>query len=390
MKIFRVFLLLLFSLNSFAQTDSCNLEISLLTCGPGQELYSLFGHSAIRVKEKSTNRDIVFNYGTFDFDDPDFYTKFTRGKLLYFVSTSSFNDFIYEYQYEGRSVIEQVLNLSCEEKEKLLTALRTNAKEENKYYHYDFVFDNCSTRLRDILEKNNTTFNDFLQGEHPSFRDMIHEYLDKGNQPWSKFGIDLVLGSRLDKKASDYQAMFLPDYLMNGFDKATINNKKLVASTNTLLPYRADFTASGGGKADSSTENSSSGVNTPLIFTMLLCIIISILSFFKSNNALKILDFIYFFILGALGFFLLFMWFGTDHQLCANNYNLLWALPTHLPVSFFILSKKTWVKKYFTVVNVFYLILILSWNWLPQGMNFAFFPLALTAGIRSFCISTKK
>ena len=119
--------------NSFSQNDSCNLTISLLTCGPGEELYSVFGHTAIRIKDDS-NLDIIYNYGTFDFEDPEFYSKFVKGKLIYYVSSENFNRFMYEYQVENRSVIEQELNLSCEEKERLSEALQSNSKEENKYH----------------------------------------------------------------------------------------------------------------------------------------------------------------------------------------------------------------------------------------------------------------
>src|SRR5205085_1968054 len=138
---------------SYSQTDSCHLQISLLTCGPGEELYSVFGHTAIRVKEDS-KFDIIYNYGTFDFDDPDFYTKFVRGKLPYSVSAENFNTFMYEYQVENRQVIEQILDLTCEEKEQLFLALRENSREENRYYRYQYLFDNCSTRPRDIIAKN--------------------------------------------------------------------------------------------------------------------------------------------------------------------------------------------------------------------------------------------
>lgn len=379
MKIIAFIVFLLTGLHSFSQTDSCKLQISLITCGPGEELYSIFGHSAIRVKNLSAGQDIIFNYGTFDFDDPDFYTKFVKGKLLYFVSTNTFDNFLYEYQYEGRSVIEQILNLTCEQKEKLFNDLRVNAREENKYYNYDFVYDNCSTRLRDILKSNNASFNDFLEGRDPSFRDMIHECLDKGNQPWSKFGIDLILGSPLDKKAGYFHSMFLPDYLMNGFDKATINNNKLVKQTRNVLPAKIK-----------EQENS---FFTPNILLFSLFIVVLVLSLIKSHpiqTFLNIFDVSYFLTLGILGFFILFMWFGTDHQLAANNYNLLWALPTNLPLAFVILRNKPWVKKYLLITSMVYIAVVLLWAVIPQGMNLAFLPLAMTAGIRSYFRSTKK
>jgi hypothetical protein len=123
------------SILSSAQTDSsslpCGIQISLLTCTPGEELYSTFGHSAFRIVDSSANTDIVFNYGTFDFYDPDFYEKFIKGKLLYFVAIDPLPSFLQEYEYYKRGVTEQVLNLSCGEKQNMLAALYENAKEEN-------------------------------------------------------------------------------------------------------------------------------------------------------------------------------------------------------------------------------------------------------------------
>src|SRR5438552_15290709 len=108
-----VFLQLIFiflSNLSIAQADnSCRLQISVLTCSPGDELYSLFGHSALRIYDSANRTDIIYNWGTFNFDEPNFYIKFMRGKLLYFVSPDTLPDFLYVYQYEGSSVIEQIL-----------------------------------------------------------------------------------------------------------------------------------------------------------------------------------------------------------------------------------------------------------------------------------------
>ncbi len=393
MKIIAFIVFLLIGLNSSAQTDSCNLQISLITCGTGEELYSIFGHSAIRVKDRSNGRDIIFNYGTFDFDDPNFYAKFVKGNLLYFVSINTFNNFLYEYQYEGRSVVEQKLNLTCGQKEKLFNDLQVNAMEENKYYNYDFVYDNCSTRLRDILESNDASFNDFLQGKDPSFRDMIHECLENGNQPWIKFGIDLILGSRLDKKAGYFYSMFLPDYLMKGFAGATINNEHLVAETKTILPAKNSSQQSRGTAGAEAPLFQRGSVDMPAIVFFAGFIIVLILSILKSKwaqSVLNIFDIAYFLILGILGFFILFMWFGTSHKLAPDNYNVLWAMPTHLLIAFVMLQNKSWVRKYFTIAGFIYFILIVSWNWLPQNMNLAFLPLAMTAGIRCYFRSTKK
>src|SRR5690606_9046113 len=121
---------------SRAQPDSCALRLRLITCGPGEDLYALFGHSALRVVDSVRNLDMVFNYGTFDFDEPGFYLRFMRGDLRYYVSIGHYRDFLFTYQMEGRSVMEQVLQLSCADRNRIYAFLQFNAREENKYYAY--------------------------------------------------------------------------------------------------------------------------------------------------------------------------------------------------------------------------------------------------------------
>jgi hypothetical protein len=125
--------------------------ISLITADPGEELYSLFGHSAIRVKDTVNNQDLVFNYGTFNFNTPNFYMKFTRGKLLYMLSIQQFDRFKRSYEYEKRDLKEQILNLTQDQKQAIFQFLLWNYQPENRYYKYDFFFDNCATRIRDVF-----------------------------------------------------------------------------------------------------------------------------------------------------------------------------------------------------------------------------------------------
>ena len=372
-----IFFLPLFvtTLTATAQpADSCSIRISLLTCTPGKELYSTFGHSALRVIDKTNSSDIIFNYGTFDFNDPDFYWKFTRGKLLYFVSVDSFSDFIAEYQYEGRGITEQTLDLSCEEKQNLVDALYENAKEENKYYKYDFVRDNCTTRLRDIVAKyckDSLVSKNIRPYNGVTFRKLLHEYLNKGNQYWSKFGIDILLGSPLDKKITNDEAMFLPDYLMKAFDSSSIGTKKLVHEKTTIL--------------NSATRSNKSPLFTPLVVFCLLFLVIAVLSFVHSKKIrsfFRVFDFTLFFLYGLLGLFLLFMWFGTDHPTCRYNFNLLWAFPGHIFIAFFIGQKKKWIKYYFLCTSIVLLLLAIFGEG-PQEMDNAFFPLIVLLLLRS-------
>ncbi len=365
--------------DSIPNEENCNLRLSLLTCTPGTELYSTFGHSAIRVTDISAGTDIIFNYGTFDFNDPAFLPKFVRGKLLYFVSIDEFKNFLDQYNYEKRGITEQVLDLSCAVKKKLLIALHDNAKEENRYYKYDFVYDNCTTRLRDIIfsaVKDRVDTKNIRPKDEVTFRNLIHEYLDNGHHYWSKLGIDILLGSPLDKKLSNSEAMFLPDYLLKAFDSTTLNSKPFVTEKIPIL------------KSTMPVDKSPSF--TPFWFFTVLFLIIAILSFVKKAARFFIFfDFILFFLSGALGLLLLFMWFGTDHQACRNNINLIWAFPAHLIIVFYLLKKRSWLRYYFFANAILLLLLLMGWKWLPQEMNNGLLPIVGLLMLRSFILFRK-
>jgi hypothetical protein len=362
---------------SLAQ-DSCGVQISLLTCAPGEELYSTFGHTALRVKDALRGVDQVFNYGTFEFG-PDFYPQFIRGKLLYSLAVEDFNDFMYEYRLESRSVQEQVLQLSCPEKQRLLAALDSNAQEQHRYYKYDFLFDNCTTRAGDIVARNTSgpvTFRNILPKEHPSFRELIHSYLDAGHEPWSKLGIDILLGAKLDRKATNREAMFLPDYLLKGFDSATVNGHPLVTPPQTILQMPSPL--------------ANKTFFTPAVVFSLLLVTMIALSFARAKWAVttvSVFDFLFFFVLGLAGLLLLFMWFGTDHKVCQNNWNLFWALPTNVVMAFFVHSSRSWAQRYFRLVFRISLVLLIGWVFLPQQMNNALLPVVLLIIWRSWHLS---
>lgn len=372
--LFSLFLFLI-SYSSIAQPDSCHLRISLLTASPGEELYSTFGHSALRITDSLSNDDVVYNYGTFNFDEPGFYLKFIQGKLMYYLSTEDFNSFKQSYQQENRSLIEQVLNLSCTEKQKLLQLLQLNLQGENKFYKYDFLFDNCTTRLRDLLEKtaDSSVYFTTILKTNTSFRELIHEYLNYNYKEWSKLGIDLLLGAKTDAIMNKREIMFLPDYLLKGFDSATISGKPVVAFKNNvynLQPKKVE----------------KNFLISPVFIFSLLLIAIVLLSFSKNDGVKKLLygfDGFLFFITGFAGLLILVMWFFTEHLLTKDNYNIIWAWPTHLIMAFFIHSKKNWVKKYFWTVAIFNMLVLIVWFFLPQQLNPAFIPFVLLLIVRS-------
>lgn len=377
---FFLLLLLLCSFVTKAQTDSCGLRVSLLTCSPGQELYSTFGHTAIRVQDAAKGIDEVYNYGTFQFG-PDFYYQFIKGRLDYFLSVETFTDFIYNYELEKRSVSQQVLRLTCAEKQRLYKALQVNATGSNKYYRYDFLYDNCTTRAKDIIANNTASpvlFQNILPKEIPSFRDQLHVYLDNGKQYWSKFGIDILLASPVDKKVSNEQSMFLPDYLFKGFDEALLHQEKLVENSQLVLQVP-------------SVEKESSFLTPQVVFYALL-VLIMVLSFVRSKSIqhlVSVFDFLFFLALGLTGCFILFMWFGTEHTVCRYNYNLLWAVPTHVLAAFFLQKNKQWLHYYLLATIALQAFLLVGWIFLPQEFNLAFLPIILLILLRSWLIILK-
>jgi hypothetical protein len=349
---------------------------------PGEELYSTFGHSALRITDTVTHQDIVYNYGTFNFDDPDFYTKFIRGKLLYYLSTDRFDSFVLENQQDNRGITEQILNLSCEQKRNIIGLLEANMMAQNRFYKYDFLFDNCTTRLRDLVEKASDStvhFGKALNTE-VSFRNLIYEYLNKNDKQWSKLGIDILLGAKTDAIATPYQVMFLPDYLMKTFDSSTINSQPLVTDKHSL--FKINY-----------SQNEKNNLTHPFFLFICLFVLIAFLSFSKSGFIQKFLasfDALLFFIVGLLGVLILFMWFGTDHIMCRNNYNLLWAWPMNIVAAFYIHSKRKWPQIYFLIYAIFNIVLIALWSFIPQHLNFALIPILAILIFRSLLYFIRK
>ncbi len=382
-RYFFALLVLLFCLLhrpiSLSAQDSSRLRISLITCGQGEEIYSTFGHTAIRVIDSTTHTDLVYNYGTFDFEAPNFIYNFVKGKLNYFVSVSTFNDFLYVYQYEKRSVWEQELLLTGEQKIKMNSFLQWNALPENKNYLYDFIADNCTTRVRDIIARNSSDsllFDKIATPGDSSYRDGINRYSE--NLYWLNFGMNLLIGKRTDHKASDHRYYYLPEYLLEATEKANINGR-LIAKPVSLLYEPQD-------KAIPEKN-----FFTPFVVFALLAALIILLSYINSPFSKKFLltfDFLLFISLGLLGCLLLFMWLGTDHYWCKDNLNLLWAWPTHLLAIFS--RKKTWGITYFKLAFWASLLFLISYRFLPQEFPLPVIFITVISGLRALFISRSK
>jgi len=392
--LFLCFTFTLFVFNAFAIKLSDEARISLLTASPGDELYSVFGHSAIRVNDPANTMDLVFNYGTFDFNTPNFYLKFVRGKLLYKLSVAPMEYFVPEYVWEGRAIYEQIFDLTQNQKQLVFDFLMENRLPENAYYHYDFFYDNCATRIRDLFDlllepqwpglneindhslaairsKLNYEFDyePVFHGQR-TLRDLLQPYLK--TMPWSAFGIDLALGLPADKIATPWDFMYLPDEMLVAFALAShADGRPLVAEHRVVLAKTVELSPPG-------------LINPKFVFWMVF--ILALASFFNAKWS-RLFDKVFFSLLGLLGLVIVFLWFFTDHVTTKTNLNIFWALPSHLYYIWIARdfnSSREAVKKYFGMVSLLSFITLLMWPFIPQAFHGAFLPIVLAVLVKSF------
>lgn len=351
----------LFLKECYSQQFHPSSQISIITASPGKEIYNCFGHSAVRVNDTINQYDLVYNYGIYDFSTPNFVIKFIRGKLLYKLGLNRYNGFVAGYERQGRQVSERVLNLNEAQKTKVIAFLAENYQPENREYLYDFFYDNCASRIRDLFEENvnNTLVYDTTAVKQITFRQQLDEYLH--SMPWSNFGIDLILGLPADKKADFRNQMFLPDYLEENMSKATLNGKPLLSKQIVVAPLINSFR----------NENQ---LFSPLVVISIVAILFFILTFFVSNKRLQwLLDVLLFGLLTIAGCIFLFMWLGTNHQACYQNLNMLWANPLYLFIIPYAKIRKA--KLIWWSILILTIVLILSFPVFPQQYHIAFIPI---------------
>ena len=354
---------------------SPNSKISVLSIGPGSSLNDSFGHSAYRVKDSLM--DIVFNYGVYDFDTPNFYTKFAQGKLNYKIGANYYQDFKESYIRQNRTIKEQILNLSLDERQRVFNYLSKNYEPANQYYLYDFFYDNCATKIKDVLVyslNDNIEFNQPDSLEIKTFRSLIQQNLNWNS--WGSFGIDLALGSVIDRKASATEHMFLPDYIYSFFDAATLKSnskKRLVLSEQTIY-----------GKVE--TTPSKNFFISPLFILGLISLLIIYISYRdnRNNTRSKWLDIFLFAATGIIGIVILLLWFATDHEATAQNYNLLWAFTVNIFMVFQVSKTKpnSWFNRYLKFLALMLLLLCLHWIIGIQQFAFVLIPLLIALLIR--------
>ncbi|WP_192347740.1 DUF4105 domain-containing protein [Algoriphagus sp. Y33] len=354
-------------------------QISLLTCDPGEEIYSSFGHSGIRVIDLTTGRDMVFNYGTFDFGAPNFVLNFAGGRLDYYLSVSTFDRFIAEYDYFNRSVREQILDLNEQQKLDLIRFLETNYLPENRAYRYDFFFDNCATRVRDaisaVLGDQLVWHDEEQEAVDKSFRELIDEMVYY--MTWSDLGIDLALGSRLDRDATPLEEQFLPKYVEGAFSRAEIQgdgpSRPLVKESRAILDFEKP-------------EGSFGAVNPYWIFWV-VAIIFTVLTFvgFKKKKLYIGFDVSLFGILGVIGLVMAWLWVYSLIPSTKWNWNILWAFPGHLVLALALLKKtvKPWVLHYLLFALIMADAAVVFWILGWQSFHPSLVPLLLVIILRT-------
>jgi len=372
------FLLILLSFVGLTPAKAQFWEVSLLTADPGTELYSSFGHSAIRLREIGPDgRDLVFNFGTFDFDTPNFYGKFATGKLNYMLSVVPYDRFIIEYDYYKRGLREQVLDLNQEQKDFLLQHLDAQYAPERRFYKYDFFYNNCATKIRDAFDiamGEQLVWSDSV-AEEKTFRNLIDEFVLP--LPWADFGIDLALGAVIDRPATELEKQFLPTYMEQAFANATILengvSRPLVKQSRVLLEYPKE-------------EAQQSLLNPTVIFWFLVVLFAALTLYgFKKGKLMKGLDVALFGSVGILGVVVAFLWFFTDHSATAWNWNILWAFPGHLVLVWGLVARPnaTWISSYLLFVMGATVMTLLFWIFGMQSFSPALIPILLLLLLRA-------
>ena len=353
--------------------------ISLLTCSPGQEIYAKFGHSGIRINDPVTKNDLVFNYGIFSFNTENFYYKFIKGETDYYLGVHPTDMFLFEYDERNSMVWEQILNLTPLEKRKIIDALIDNYRPENRIYRYNYVFDNCATRPRDKI-LNNVTGYVQLQNttESKTFRQWVGGYV--GHDTWLKFGIDMVFGMAADKTTQQYESLFLPEVLMNEFERAKIitknneNNRNLVKETRIIV------------NSDVTESQSSMLITKPFVVFSALLLLGILLSLYeqRTKKYYTILDSILLLGTGLAGIIVFYLMFISLHPLVKNNLNILWLNPFNIVAAVLIWIKPLRVYMFvYQIFNIMLLVLsLIALALSMQDFNAAVFPLIVLIFIR--------
>ena len=375
----RIFLIcFIISIVSFPKvlSQSSNDTIAyLITCGPGTETYSIYGHSALRIAIPGKHSDIIYNWGVFDYRTKCFAWKFAKGRLDYMLDTEITKGFLQSYFFEQRYVYSQRINIDSKELRKLTELINENLRTENIQYRYDFFYDDCSTRIRDLLEKSigeKLKYPPPEQGRVPTFREMVAKY--QNPYPWLKFGVDLLMGSTSDKKAHFRDQMFLPIDMRNGLSKTVVHraDKRIPLLQNPEIIL--DF---------NNPQIKQSFFTSPtFVFTILIIGVLILGALTKSRKAIRIIDIIIYSVFSVLALLMIFFNFFTDHLQMKWNLNIIWLNPFILVCLLMLILNKAgeiWFRIVFYISAAFLVIHFV----LPQEFNIGFLLLDIIILIRS-------
>lgn len=387
--IFLVILLTIFSCtHSIAQTISLSneAEISLITCDVSPEVYAMYGHSAIRVADQSMGIDYVFNYGLFSFSEPNFVYRFAKGRTDYLLGGQSYASFVKSYKRSQRSMSEQKLNLTSSEKEKLFQFLQWNILPENAEYRYNFLYDNCATRVRDAIE--NCLEGELIYGSRignlQTFRDLVDHY--QRVSPWTNFGIHLLLGSPTDINADLRNQLFLPPYLELQFAQSNVRRGDEVSPL--CQAQQVIY------QAPESPSISFAQLHMPSITMALLLLFYALLTIKQRKQHAIGYFFDYFWLLfnGIIGLILTWFFFFSELPAMQANYNLLWACPLNIGLAC-IWMKKSWrntlTSKLWLIPALMSMMFLASSPLIPQAFPLPIYLIVFTSAMRSVFIYLK-
>ncbi len=363
-------LLMFFSItiNAYELENKNRYKISILSIGEGPSLVDAFGHTAIRVKDEELKNDVVFNFGVYDFNSPNFYSNFVKGRPEYKLGIQNYYDLTQNYIRQKRYIVEHQLNLD-QNSIKIIIDLLVE-KLNDPYYIYDYFRDNCTTRAADIvIDKTNNKFkNEKLYSEDTlSYRELIHGKINENS--WAALGIDLCLGAIIDKKIKTRETFFLPENLMNYLDlyKGDIIKRNIIYSPESDNSY---------------FEN----VPSPLLINLILSLIIVVITIsnFKSNKWNKSLDTLIFLISASIGILIIYLWFFSNHFAGAQNFNFLWAFPFNFALILAIYKNKIpyWSIGYIKLLIILIILLFLHWFTGVQKYNLTLLPIFVALLIR--------
>lgn len=367
--------ILIFCKPSFAQQIPLSdaAEISILTMGPGKDLYDSFGHTAIRLEDKVRGIDVTYNYGVYDFNDPNFYAKFAKGQMRYVLDRRRTEGFLRNYIEANRWIKEQVLALTPQEKQAIFNFLENNLKPENRAYNYDFFYDNCATKIPQILQDivPEMTIDSSFVTSPQTFRTLIQQNVHWNT--WGSFGMDLGIGSVVDRVAPVKDHMFLPEYVFKALEVSNRDGAPMVAETKTLFENEPE-------------ELKRNFFSSPLFAFLILGILILWITYrdYKNKSRSRIFDAVLQIFLGLVGVIFLLLWFATDHYTTAYNYNLLWAFPLNILLAFQLGKKhpKRWVKGYLKFLLLMLVLMCMHWLVGVQVFPKALIPFLIALALR--------